>query len=273
MSFTSHHQGGEGTLREAGGIALAEISLSLCSGVEELFEKLESRGAKGRIAAAEHLSGHLIGVLDRVCELALQESSAAQWAAQFLSVLSYRYINLLIEIGCAVGEGIGKDYAGRNLARVEMALEKHAERLRINSAYRETKERLGKVRRDMIAPGVIGRKVQVELVRAECCREMLLFHRRLPGVDGERPVPAWIAREFLASEGLPAFSRKSEPQWWLFLWPLLKKRIDVRQMRPLKQRDHKHGGIKDRKRYLADLQKAARDHLRSLSHLRDAGLF
>jgi len=268
--------------RVLGGVPLAEISLSLRSNLDSLFGLIETIGASARSAARDHLTGHLFETIDRLCNLAFQkkDSVAAQRAAQTLSVLVSRCINPLLGIGSAKGNTIGKRWAGKSLAHVEVAIEKHRKTLgRVNSAYRKTEAKIRKLklRRDIVAaPGPIGQIVQKELATAEYYRDALLFYRRLLGKNRKsfrtqivkpKQVEMYykIPRKYRRTLKLPDFSVRSEPQWWEFLWPFIRKKIDVSKMPKLKKRDDEHGGIKQRIRYVSDLQKACRDHLRSLA--------
>ena len=220
--------------RRAGGEPFGEKSLLLRRIVEELFEKMEvigASGTRGRRAARENISGHVFGVLDRVSALAMQKKDrvVAQWAVQLLSLLVDRCMGNFFRLGTSEVEGQGKERAGDVLARVEMALEKHRRKLeRVNSAYVETKAQIQKLKRraDVVAdPKVIGRIVQKELATAELYRDALRFYRRLRllGKDRTLRVRSEVPRKYWETLELEDLCEKSEPQWWAFLWPVIKR--------------------------------------------------
>jgi hypothetical protein len=270
--------------RVAGGVPLGDISLSLRSNLDSLFGWIETIGAGARSAARDHLSGHLLETIDRLCDLAAQKKDrvAGQRAAQALSVLVYRCINPLIGIGSAKQVTGGQLLAGESLMRVRVVIEKHNERLRrVNSAYRETEAKIRKLklRRDIVAdPGVIGQIVQKELATAERYRDELLFYRRLRLLAKNRKslIRTRISSEYWPAMKLPEFSVKSEPQWWEFLWPLLKKNNPdlLEKLRGDAKRKevvwtHLDGSsnrqVKSRKLFWKDFQKQFRNHLKALA--------
>jgi hypothetical protein len=275
--------------RVGGGIPFGEISLSLRSNLDLLFARIENIGAIGtgaRRAAGDHLSGHLFETIDRLSVLAVQkkDSVAAQRAAQTLSILVCRCINRLIGIGSAKQDTIGKRCAGESLARVDDAVEKHRKTLsRVNSAYRETKAEIRrlKLRRDIVAaPGPIGQIVQKELAIAEYYRERLLFYRRLLGKNRKsfrtqivkpKQVEMYykIPREYRRTLKLPDFTEESEPQWWEFLWPLIKKN-NPDLLVELREGKFPTRGIRHRARW-SSYRKEFRSHLRTLARLRSGG--
>jgi hypothetical protein len=213
--------------RVAAGVPLGEIRLSLRTCLDSLFRVMETIGAGPRSAARDHLTGHLFETIDRLCDLAFQKKdTVAAWrAAQTLSALVYRCINPLIAIASAKQDTIGKRWAGESLARINDAVEKHEKTLsRVNSAYRETKVQK-KPRRDIVVPGPIGQIVQKELATAEYYRDELPFYRRLLGKNWKSLIPTPIPDEYWLTLQLPDFTEESEPQWWEFLWPLIKKII------------------------------------------------
>jgi hypothetical protein len=261
--------------RVAGGVPFGEISLSLRSNLDLLFARIENIGAIGtgaRRAAWDHLSGHLFETIDHLSVLAVQkkDSVAAQRAAQTLSILVCRCINPLIGIGSAKQDTIGKRCAGESLARVDDAVEKHRKTLsRVNSAYRETKAEIRKLkrRRDIVAaPGPIGKIVQKELATAELYRGKLLFYRRLLGENWEWLVRTWIPSEYWVALKLPDFTEESEPQWWKFLWPLIKKN-NPGLLVELREGKFPTRGIRRHARW-SSYRKEFRSHLRTLARLR-----
>ena len=256
------------------GVSPAEISLSLRSCLDSLFGLMETTGAGARRAAWDHLTGHLFETTSRLCALAFQKKdSVAAWrATQTLSVLFCRCIEPLIGIGSAQGDTIGKRWAGESLARVDVAVEKHRKTLgRANSTYRETKAKLGKLRRDIVAaPGPIGQIVQRELATTELYRDALLFYRRALGENWESLIATRIPREYWLSVELPDLTEKSEPQWWKFLWPLIKKNNPDLLVK-LRAGKFPTLGIRRHARW-STYRKEFRNHLRTLARLRKGGV-
>lgn len=211
--------------------------------------------------------------IDRLIDLALQKKDrvAAQWAAQALSVLFCRCSGPLLGIGEGEGEGRGKRRAGESLARVEVAIEKHRKTLeRVNSAYRKTKAKIRKVRlrRDIVAPGLIGQIVQEELATGERYRGQLLFYRRLLGKNWESLIRTRIPREYWVTLELRDFSVTSAGDWFeKLIWPRIKKRqaeLLPKLRRGAKLRDKARTGFL----YLTDFQNQCRNHLKALAKLR-----
>jgi hypothetical protein len=268
--------------RVAGGFPLAEISLSLRSNLDSLFGLMETIGASARSAAWDHLTGHLFETIDRLCALALQKKdTVAAWrAAQALSVLVCRCIHPLIGIGSAKGGTIGKRWAGESLARVWVAIEKHTKTLsRVNTEYRKTKAKIGKLRRDIVAPSAIGQIVQEELAIGERYRHELLYYRRLLGKNRKsfrtqivkpRQVEMYykIPREYRRTLlKLPDFSVRSEGDWFReWIWPRIKKReaeLLPKWQQGAKLRDEAKTGL-----YLKAFYSQCRNHLKALAKLR-----
>jgi hypothetical protein len=272
--------------RATGGVPLVEISLSLRSYLDLLFFRIENIGAtstSARRAARDDLAVHLSETIDRLCNLTFQKKNtvAARWAAQTLSAFVCRCINPLIVAASSVKQDrIGKRWAGESLARVHVAVEKHTKTLsRVNSAYRKTRTKIRKLRRDIVAPGLIGQIVQEELAIGERYRNELLFYRRLLGKNRKsfrtqivkpKQVEMYykIPREYRRTLKLAAFSVRSEGDWFReWIWPRIKKR--QAELLPKLQQDAK---LRDKARtgflYLTDFQNQCRNHLRALAKLR-----
>jgi hypothetical protein len=259
--------------RVAGGVPLAEISLSLRSCLDSLFGRIETIGASARSAARDHLTGHLYETIDRLCNLAFQKKDtvAASRAAQTLSALVYRCINPLIGIASVEQDTIGKLRAGESLARVYVAVKKHTKMLsRINSAYREKSAKLRKLlRRNIVAPSLIGQIVQEELATGERYRDELLFYRRLIGKNWESLIRTRIPYEARVALKLPAFSVKSEGDWFKkWIWPRIKKR-QAELLPKLRQGAEGRAEAKAGLLYLKGFQNQFRNHLKALAKLRE----
>jgi hypothetical protein len=179
-----------------------------------------------------------------------------------------------------------KQWAGRLLANIWKRIEKHDEKLcAANPAYRQERARIGSLRTDVLSPrSKITRIVQQELATAfKKRRRLLMLREEVKKAVKEHSGREWrkewrkviaqlgdaLPEEYLPTLKLPEFSGKSEPRWWKFLWPRIRKKIDQLKLNPLAQHDLKSGGVKARKRYKADSETTARDHLKLLARLKD----
>jgi hypothetical protein len=257
--------------RVPGGVPLGEISLLLHSCLDSLFGKIETIGALGRSAARDHLTGHLYETVDRLCNLAFQKKdTVVAWrAAQTLSALVSRCINPLIGIASVKQDTIGKRWAGESLARAWVAVEKHKKTLsRVNSAYRKTRAKLGKLRRDIVTPALIGQTVQEELATGERYRGELLFWRRLLGKNWRSLIPTEIPHESWVTLKLPDFSVKSEGDWFTnWIWPRIKKR-EAELLPKLRQGAKGRAEAKVGLLYLKGFRNQFRNHLKALAKQR-----
>jgi hypothetical protein len=105
---------------------------------------------------------------------------------------------------------------------------------------------LVRLSRDVLRTGEVNKSVPVAEYWKEVARR-----RRIP-------------EEYFVTVELPDFSVKSEPQWWKFLWPLIRKKINVAKLESRYRMA--------RKRYVSDSETTARDHLKLLARSRDAGI-
>jgi hypothetical protein len=242
----------------------------------EMLERVESDDEKAGHAARCELQELLLNTIGQVLRVAQKSKAgvAKEWAGELLAI---------------IGVSIGRQ-------------DRYNKKLKANTAYAEMKKKLsGKGLTSALFPkGKVCAIVQRELKKAERYRERL---RRLSAIrnrkitEGERrqlgllkdrreaarqekiPEAYWPLRNF------PEFSVKSEPKWWEFLSPLIRKKIDLLKLKPLKRRAYDELRVflrngkpqvrerdrKNRKRYPSDT--AAREHLILLARLRDAGIF
>jgi len=153
-----------------------------------------------------------------------------------------------------------------------------------NAAFRDEKRRIGKVRIDLLFPGMVRAITQRELKKAGHFRKRLLLlsaidNRKIPEIERQRLGLLKDWKEAAKKEGipeaywptvkLPEFSDKHLPKWSKFLWPLIQDNSDKQQLLELAQLKYRSA----RTRYFGDLQKTARDHLKALARLRDEGAF
>ena len=245
----------------------------------ETWERVEARNKKASRAARAELQEFLLNSLGQSLRVALddRDSIAKQWACKLLS-----------DIFVSIGKHVGK-----------VRIKKPYGRLMEIKAFRDEKKRIGKVRTDVLFPGMVRAITQREIKTAARHRRTLLFlkagcvskrEQKRRGklakehgfelADRERgttwkqaaerqkiPQPYWPLVKF------PEFSPRSFGRWFKFLWPLIREKIELSKLLSLSQRDLDKGGTKNRTRYLSDSQKTAYDHLKALARLRDKGAF
>jgi hypothetical protein len=204
-----------------------------------------------------------------------EDALAARAAREALGAAFLGFTSTLLGLAAARKDKTSRQWAGRLLASIGCSIQKHDQKLsNANKAYRLEKEKFGSLRVDVLFPKRIGIVVQRELKKAERLRRRLLLFQKTCGRHWREVVKRQrLPKSYLPTIKLPEFSVESEPQWWEFLWPLIKKKIDVSKMPPLKLREYElDSEKKTRKRYASDLQKACRDHLKSRARQRDAGV-
>ena len=245
----------------------------------EMWERVEARDKKAACEARAELQTFLLNSLGQSLRVALddKDSIAKQWACKFLS-----------DIFVSIGKHVGK-----------VRIKKPYGKLMEIKAFRDEKKRIGKVRTDVLFPGMVRAITQRELKTAARHRRTLLLLKA--GCVSEReqkrrgklakehgfelsdcergttwkqaaerqkiPQPYWPLVKF------PEFSTRSVGRWFKFLWPLIREKIELSKLPSLSQRDLDKGGTKIRTRYLSDSQKTAYDHLKALARLRDKGAF
>ena len=222
-------------------------------------------------------------------KLKSNDAKSAHSAIEALEGLFLAFTSTLLGLAKAGKDKTTKQWAGRLLASVGCSICKYDEKLcAANRSYREEKAKIGELRLDVLFPRKISRIVQRELKKAERMQRRLLVIKKVCGGQWRKTATRQrIPKAYWRTMQLDGFSGKSEPQWWKFLWPLIKKKIDVSKMSPLKQREYETyrvshnvrtgrteaspGNKKNRKRYHSDLQKSCRDHFKTLARLRDSG--
>ena len=202
------------------------------------------------------------------------DAEAAHSAIEALEGPFLGFTSILLGLAKAGKDKTVKQWAGRVLASIGCSIQKHDQKLsNANKAYRLEQKKMGKLRVDVVFPKPIGTIVQRELKKAERLRNLLLMIQETNGRYAREVMKGQhIPESYWPTMNLREFSVKSEPQWWKFLWPLIRKKIDVSKMPKLMKHNHQDGGIKERIRYCSDSQKACRDHLKSLARQRNAGI-
>jgi hypothetical protein len=206
------------------------------------------------------------------------DEETAKEARVALETLLLRNVSRLLGLALGKKESDAKQWAGRLLASIARSIAKHDEERgkhakelsKTNAGYLAEKAKIGKLRVDVVFPAPISKAVQQELRTAERYRSTLLLCRCVTA-GGEN---LWkriakrqrVPEEYFGTVDLLDFSVESEPQWWKFLWPLIKKHV------PQGSWYQRPPGHQPRKRYSSDFQKAGREHLQALARLRDAGI-
>jgi hypothetical protein len=225
------------------------------------------------------------------------DEEAANEARVALETLFLGDVPQLLRLALERNESKTKEWAGIILASIGVSVWKHDEKLsKKNNAYLNEKKKIGKFRTDVwFARSRTSRLVRKKLRTVERYRSRLLVLRAVCRRARTGGNYLWeriakrqrIPERYFGTVDLPEFSVKSEPQWWKFLWPFIRKKIDLSKLPPLKVREYdtvqtryrsgrnpevSPSEKKNRKRYHSDLQKASRDHLKTLARLRDSGI-
>lgn len=194
----------------------------------DMLERVENRLVRNQV---ERALRQMIGELLRLAEQE-KESAVQRWAGELLA---------------NIYDGFG---------RYDRKLRK------ANAGYGDELDRLaGKSLTSALFPRHVGEMVERELRVAENYRRTIpiLVEGLKEGWKQEVPEKYWLVTQ------LEEFSVKSSPQWWDFLWPSIKERIDVAFLE-LRYR-------MSRKRSVEDSKRAARDHLELLARLSDKNLW
>lgn len=243
------------------------------------------------------------------------DKKATHYARGELQTLFATLSENLLRLAEDKDDSVTKQWAGNLLVSLYKNIEKHDKKLSgTNAKYAEGKKKLGKVRTNVLLPKGIGAVVQSELKKGEDCRKPLLvlkacFSRELHeptrvrlrdsnGKDqGQATVfrtlhkkekqerfkqaakKAGIPEDYWRTINLPPFSLKSEPEWWEFLWPLIKRNNPdlLGKLRSNASRTEANWSfsdgvskreLKSRKLFWKDFQAQFRNHLKAVAKLR-----
>jgi len=177
-----------------------------------------------------------------------KHEKAARRARGELQTLFLNFCGFLLRIGLDEKDSKAKEWAGRFLADVFFSIGKHVGKIRIekpyrqlikaNAAFRSEKKKIGRLRADVLYPGVVLAIVKRELKAAERYRKRLILlsainNRNIPKAERQRFGLLKDWKEAAMKEGIPAdylplvkfpeFRPKTKLRWWKFLWPLIKK--------------------------------------------------
>jgi hypothetical protein len=228
----------------------------------EMWERVEARDEKASLEARAELQTFLINSLGQSLRLVPGEkdSTPSEWACK-----------LLADIFVSIGKHVGK-----------VRIKKPYGKLMEIEAFKDEKKRIGKVRKNLLFPGMVCAITQRELKKAGHFRKRLLLlsaidNRNTPETERQRLGLLKDWEEVAKKEGipeaywpllkLPEFSKKHLVKWWEFLWPIIQTYLpkDSWYQRP--------PGYGPRKRYFGDLKTTASGHLKTLARLRDEGAF
>jgi hypothetical protein len=211
---------------------------------DDIIDKLEAVGGDDeeatRALRVELQQQLLNGVVPRLLRFALEEKDreAKKWAGVILA-----------SVGCSIG--------------------KYDKKLcEINAWYREEKDKIVREKQlvQVLIPKPIMEIVQLELRKAESYRRSLPY---LIEDLGRTWVKSNLA-DYLPFIELPEFSMQSEPQWWKFLWPQIKKNYPDFLEKSRSGKFPTRGLRKDSR--WASYRKEFRKALRTLARLRSGGV-
>jgi hypothetical protein len=207
---------------------------------------------------------------------ASDDEKAAHGARAELQTLWLNALGVLLKLALEKRNSSVKQWAGMMLASIFVSINKHdsdkgkarRELSKTNKTYRLEKSRLGKLRTDVLLATKLTATVWRELKVTDNYRKQFLRLKAIKYWETEAERQR-IPKAYWPCVKLPEFSKKSELQWWKFLWPLISKKIDVSNLLPLAQLDPETGGVKPRKRYPSDFQHTARGALQTFARLKD----
>jgi len=246
-----------------------------------MWDRVEAREKTASREARSELTSFLLNSLGQALRVALddKDSIAKQWACK-----------LLADVFVSIGKNVGK-----------VRIKKPYGKLMKIGTFRDEKKRIGKVRTNVLFPGLVCAIAQRELKKAERYRDTLgrlkagcvsdlkqkclakegkkrldllrSAGQRNPKLPISFEARTWkqaaqdqgIPEAYWPTVKLPDFSEKSESLWFEFLWPLISTMIDTEQL------DSRYKLA--RQRYAKDSQKTAHDHLKTLARLKDKGAF
>jgi hypothetical protein len=206
--------------------------------------------------------------------LECDDGKAAKEAHVELQSLFGTYERQLLRLALSKQENKTKQWAGKMLANSFTSVLKHDKKLsETNKAYLAEKKKISGEKQlvQVLFPKPISEAVQRELRSGERYRKTLrllkaAFRKQWKEAARRQNIPEgyWDFAE------LPDFSQESEPQWWKFLWPLIKKNSPD-FLRELRDGKFPTRGIRYQARW-ASYRKEFRNVLRTLARLRDDGV-
>jgi hypothetical protein len=218
---------------------------------------------------------------ENIERLAGDDVKAAHSARTELQSLFLATLSQLRRLALDNKDSSAKRWAGELLASIFVSIDKHDEKLsKTNAAYLKEKKKLGKLRTHVLFATPIGKAVQRELKTAERYRKTLLLLRAGCGRKWKYAARQQIPEDYWPAIKLPEFSVKSWPQWWKFLWPLIRKnnrallpKLRSRSSRAerVKPSDKKSGTRKINPRW-SSYRQEFRNHLKTIARLRSDGV-
>jgi hypothetical protein len=153
----------------------------------------------------------------------LLEGKAAGEARDSVGSLMTGNVERLLRLALQVKDTTAKKWAGEVLANLVSRIEVEDGKLRkMNASYREWRRKIGKKLGTILRPtATISRVVQCELGVVERIRDLFTVYD-FTGMS-EQEAKEVISEYYWPVKDLPEFSVRSEPKWWKFLWPSIKK--------------------------------------------------
>jgi hypothetical protein len=177
-------------------------------------------------------------------------------------------VERLLRLSLQEKDGATKKWAGEILAFIgsRIAVEDR-KLLKENKGYSTYKRRIGKKLGTVLYPkATISRVVQVELSVAERVRDLLSVLDFTCGEWEQEAKRLRIRECYWPGMDLPELSPKSEPRWWKFLWPLIKKNYP-----DLLLKLRNESVANDKKRW-STFRRQFRQHLQLLARRRTEGV-
>jgi hypothetical protein len=166
-----------------------------------------------------------------------------------------------------------KKWAGTILVSIYASIGKYDKTLcKANAAYLSEKEKIIKEKQlvGVLFPGPIMEAVQRELMKSEDNRRTLFRLNQVCGRTWIQSANCQGLHDYLPFVKLQDFSLESEPKWWKFLWPVIKKN-NPELLTELREGKIPTRGIRYQARW-ATFRKEFRNALRTLARLRSGGV-
>jgi hypothetical protein len=234
-----------------------------------VYEKFHGKkAAYGGGVGGERYEGISRVNFDRDGRLLEGKSARAMEARGTVGEMLLGNVERLLRLSLYGKEGAAKRWAGELLAIIgsRIAVEDR-KLLKGNKGYGVCKRRIGKKLGTLLYPKApISQVVQVELSMAESVRDLLVV-LDFTSDDWKREARVRGIREcYWPVMELPELSLKTEPKWWKFLWPLIRKNYPglLQELRKESVANEKKGWSRFRRQF--------RQHLQLLAERREKGV-
>ena len=176
-------------------------------------------------------------------------------------------VERLLRLSLQEKDSATKKWAGEVLASIGSRIGVEDRKLlKENKSYHTYKRRIGKKLGTVLYPkATISRVVQLELSVAESVRDLLAVLDFTCGEWEQEAKRLRIRECYWPVIDLPELSPKSEPRWWKFLWPLIKK--NYLNLLPKLRNE----SVADDKKGWSTFRRQFRQHLQLVARRRTAG--